>query len=338
MTGLACPKVSVCIPVYNGEAYIAESIESVLGQTYEDFRLIICDNCSTDNTPDVVRGFRDSRITYLRNSKNLGLVGNANRCLTLADGEYVCILHHDDAILPKNLERKVHVLDKNPEVGFVHSNVFVTDAEGQIVSEWNEDSRRDYIEDGRKVFHRYITRMHLGALIFIGAVLARRACYDRLGGYRPELHYADDSEMWMRMSLFYDVACIGTPLVKWRQHSTNKSIELGLGVQWLEEHFLATRIIFQEYQERIPGWKNLKKEVDEGFIREALRKGLRACGNDDFETAGKYLRWARKVSRGFSMKKDYWKLNLRLAVGPKGDRLCRSMKGKLREAYGKLHG
>ena len=84
MIGSHISKVNICIPVYNGSAYIAESINSVLAQTYEDFQLIVCDNCSTDNTGEIVRSFQDPRITYIRNAENLGLVGNANRCLELA--------------------------------------------------------------------------------------------------------------------------------------------------------------------------------------------------------------------------------------------------------------
>src|SRR5262249_26443707 len=106
------PKVSVCLPVYNGANYLAESMTSVLTQTYEDYRLIVADNCSTDATPDIVAGFKDRRIVYHRNAANLGLVGNHNRCLELAGGEYVCIWHHDDVMLPTNLEEKVGTLDR----------------------------------------------------------------------------------------------------------------------------------------------------------------------------------------------------------------------------------
>ena len=228
MKSSLAPKVSVCIPVYNGSAYIAESINSVLAQTYEDFNLIVCDNCSTDNTEEIVRSFSDPRLTYIRNTKNLGLVGNSNRCLDLAKGEYVCILHHDDVMLPENLERKIRLLDEHPEVGFVHSNLIVIDSDGEVFAEniWHEDSRRDYIEDGQTVFRRFLDNLPLGTSIFIGAVLARRSCYEHIGGFNSELPHCTDSEMWMRMLLFYDVACIGTPLVKYRWFgvSTSKSV------------------------------------------------------------------------------------------------------------------
>ena len=325
------PKVSVCIPVYNGSASIAESIASVLGQTFKDFRLIVCDNCSTDNTEEVVQSFHDPRLTYVRNEKNLGLVGNANRCLSLAEGEYICILHHDDVMLTENLELKVRLLDDNPEVGFVHSNIFWTDAEGQVIAQWVEDSRRDYIEDGMKVFHRYITRMDIGALIFIGAVLARRACYEQLGGFRLDLPHTSDNEMWMRMSLFYDVACVGKPLVKWRQHTASASSAWGVDIAWLEEHFLATRIIFQEYQNQIPDLKRLKKEVDERFVKQALTRGINACGEDNFELGKRYLILANKFSQESLRMKDYWGLQLRLWMGPKGARLYRPVKKRFKE-------
>jgi len=91
MTKLIGPTVSVCIPVYNGSAYIAESIESVLGQTYKDLCIIILDNCSTDGTADIIRKFKDSRIRYIRNEKNIGLVKNHNRCIELCETKYLNI-------------------------------------------------------------------------------------------------------------------------------------------------------------------------------------------------------------------------------------------------------
>ena len=125
------PRVSVCIPVRNGADYIAECLESVLAQTFGDFELLVVDNCSTDDTETIVRRYTDRRLRYIRNAKNLGLVGNANRCLQLASSEYVGLFHHDDVMLPENLARKVSVLDAHPGVGFVHSNVLLIDQKGR---------------------------------------------------------------------------------------------------------------------------------------------------------------------------------------------------------------
>jgi len=324
------PKVSVCMPVYNGRAFIAESIASVLAQTYENFELLVIDNCSTDDTGAIVRGIKDPRIKYFRNDQNIGPIRNTNRCLELANGEYINIIHHDDIMLPDNLELKVGVLENNPEVGFVHSNLFMTDVDGNLLYQWNEDSRRDYVEDGLVVFHRYMNRMQLGALVFIGAVMARRACYEHLGGYRLDLlPHTYDNEMWLRMALYYKVGCVGKPLVTWRQHPVSQSSGWGTSIAWLEEHFLTIQIIFREYQNRIPDWKTLKKNVEESFGKEALERGINACGRDDFELGKKYFGLAEKYSKNAFFMKDYWRLALRLALGSKTARLYWSMKRKI---------
>ena len=322
MTDSSTPKVSVCIPVYNGSDYIADSIQSVLTQTYEDFHLIVCDNCSTDNTEEIVRSFHDPRLTYTRNSENLGLVGNANRCLELSKGEYVCIWHHDDIMLPENLERKVHLLDEHPEVGFVHSNLIRIDDKGEIVAReiWNEDSRRDYAEDGLSVFHRYISYLSRGrgASIFIGAVLARRKCYEKLGEFRSELPHCLDSEMWMRMMLFYNVACIGTPLVKYRVHPTSASSSWGDGtsIYNFKEHYLAAMIIFDKYSEHIPQSNSLKKKISLAFAERSIKLARNAFASGKYATGKMFFNKAVRISPRILKNPVSWKPSAGLQSAP----------------------
>jgi len=318
---MTTPKVSVCMPVYNGAAYIAESIESVLAQTYKDFRLIVCDNCSADNTGDIVRSFDDDRITYVRNERNLGLVGNANRCLDLADGEYIHILHHDDLMLPENLERKVCLLDENREVGFVHSNISIIDAEGQlVVHDWFEGARRDYIEDGRTVFREYLDYLPLGASMFIGAVLARKECYDRLGNFRHELPHCNDSEMLMRMLLFYDVACIGSSLVKYRVHPTSTSgVWVGYNsFSYIKEHYLAATMIFDRYKDHIPQADALLRQTSHSFGERVLNLAWGSVSGGNFDSGKTLLKEAVNIYPGVLKKSTYWKTAARLLAGSKG--------------------
>ena len=266
------------MPVYNGSDYIADSVQSVLTQTYKDFNLIVCDNCSTDKTDEIIRSFKDPRLIYVRNNKNLGLVGNHNRCLELADGKYVHFLHHDDIMLPDNLALKVSILDEHPKVGLVHSDVLFIDENGEDLDLTKFDAKRDRIEEGIKAFEKYILNMPVGASFFIGAVLARRDCYLKLGGLNPLLPNTDDSEMWMRILLFYDVACIGKPLVKYRLHdgmtSTSINDSDGLNLPGLVEHNLASNIVIDQYKSRIPQWKNLKKQVNMRFSMKAVSRGV----------------------------------------------------------------
>jgi glycosyltransferase involved in cell wall biosynthesis len=331
MASSTVPKVSVCIPVYNGSDYIGEAIQSVLSQTLVDFELIICDNCSTDTTREIVSGFTDPRIRYVENPENLGLVGNANHCLELAKGEYVCILHHDDLMLPDNLRRKVQLLDAHSDVGFVHSNIVLIDLKGEILSPciWNADSRCDYIETGKIVFQKFLSYLPLGASIFIGAVLARRECYQRLGGFSVELLHCNDSEMWMRMSLFYNVACISTPLVKYRVHPLSTSSSWGdyTSLPYLKEHYLAAEMVFARHSEHIPRATSLRFEVSRAFAKRALLLACNAMSEGDFEQGHAGFREALKMCPSIYSSRFFWKAVVRLVAGPVGLKFYRLLRG-----------
>ncbi len=115
------PRVSVVMPVFNGELYLAEAIESVLSQTYRDFEFLIIDDGSTDSTASLIAGYQDPRIRIIRNQQNLGLIRSLNLGFELASGEYIARMDADDVCLPKRLEKQVNYLDAHPEVGVVGS-------------------------------------------------------------------------------------------------------------------------------------------------------------------------------------------------------------------------
>ncbi|MEM7330574.1 MAG: glycosyltransferase family 2 protein [Chloroflexota bacterium] len=117
------PKVSIGLPVYNGEGFLAEAIESVLSQTYQDLELVISDNASTDKTEEICRAFaeKDDRVRYFRSEKNYGASWNYNQTFELSKGEYFRWHAADDVLEPYLVEKSVEVLDKNPEVVLVFS-------------------------------------------------------------------------------------------------------------------------------------------------------------------------------------------------------------------------
>ena len=117
------PRLSIGLPVYNGEDYLAESLEALLGQTYEDFELIISDNASTDGTTDICRRYarQDSRIRYFRQSRNLGCNPNHNFVIEQARGELFKLASDDDLYARDLLKRCVDVLDECPRYVLVHS-------------------------------------------------------------------------------------------------------------------------------------------------------------------------------------------------------------------------
>ena len=103
------PLVSICIPTYNGSQYLEACLDSVLSQSYPDFEVVIVDDQSSDNTWDLLNQYaaRDNRIRLFRNEQNLGLVGNWNRCLELAQGEWIKFVFQDDWITPDCIEHMV---------------------------------------------------------------------------------------------------------------------------------------------------------------------------------------------------------------------------------------
>jgi glycosyltransferase involved in cell wall biosynthesis len=119
------PLVWVVTPVYNGERYLDECIESVIAQTYENWRYVVADNCSTDRTPEIVRAYarRDGRIRLQEHAEFLPIIENWNRALRLIpeDADYCKVVHADDTLYPECLERMVEVAERHPSVGMVTS-------------------------------------------------------------------------------------------------------------------------------------------------------------------------------------------------------------------------
>lgn len=150
------PLVSVYIPAYNGAKFIAQAIQSVLDQTYQNFELIINDDCSTDNTVEIVNSFRDNRIHFTKNKKNLGLVGNCARCAELTHGVYLKVLNDDDMLMPTAIERAVKVLETHPEVSVVIGSSMVIGSHNENLMK-RSLFRKDHIMDGnsfaRRTFH-----------------------------------------------------------------------------------------------------------------------------------------------------------------------------------------
>lgn len=129
------PRVSIGLPVYNGERYLAETIRSLLAQDFTDFELIISDNGSTDSTPEICRSFaqRDSRVWYQRSPVNRGAAWNYNRLVHVSRGQYFKWAAHDDSYAPGFLSRCVSVLDERPDVSLCHTGAVDVDDNGGVM-------------------------------------------------------------------------------------------------------------------------------------------------------------------------------------------------------------
>jgi len=132
------PRVSIGVPVYNGENFLADALDSVLAQTFDDFELVVSDNASTDRTEEICRDYaaRDPRVRVFRNAENLGAARNYNLTFEHARGRYFKWLAHDDALTPECLARCVAVLDADPTVVLCHGYVRIIDGDGRTIGRY----------------------------------------------------------------------------------------------------------------------------------------------------------------------------------------------------------
>lgn len=149
------PKVTIGLPVYNGEDYLSDAIESHLDQTFEDFALFIVDNASTDATREISREFacQDQRVQYFRNEQNIGLAANFNKALRKARSPYFTWAAHDDRYAPEFLERCVAALDDNPSAVLAHTKIQGIDRNGSALP--YDAERRGFIVNRQRDDIRY---------------------------------------------------------------------------------------------------------------------------------------------------------------------------------------
>jgi glycosyltransferase involved in cell wall biosynthesis len=141
LPGDRSPRLSIGVPVYNGQRFLRATIDSLLAQTYADFELIICDNCSTDNTEQICRDYvaRDSRVRYFRNERNLGPAPNYNRCFDHARGELFKWNAADDVCAPDFVKKCIELLDSDPSIVSAYSRTILIDDQGQEVGKYAYD-------------------------------------------------------------------------------------------------------------------------------------------------------------------------------------------------------
>jgi glycosyltransferase involved in cell wall biosynthesis len=222
------PLVSVCIPVYRGRDYIGAAIESVLGQTLHDFELIVIDNASDDGTYDRAASYQDSRLRCLRNPTNIGALGNWNRCLREASGQYIKILPHDDLLAPGCLARQAAVFesDTRHEIALVCCARDIIDPNDRRLLQPRPLGRAARRLDARQVFRRCL---HRGTNVLgePGSVLFRRDAAERAGDFDAAFPFVIDLDYYLRLLEFGDAAYIPEALASFRIAPTQWSVGLG---------------------------------------------------------------------------------------------------------------
>ena len=214
------PLVSVCIPTYNRASMVGDAIRSALAQTYETIEVLVVDNASTDDTAAVVSSFTDPRLTYIRNERNLGLFGNFNRCIELAQGKYIHILHSDDMVPPEFTETCVRFLEEHPEVAFTFTGAEV-EARGTVLP--LDYAKKTEIYPPPEGFRRILRDRNV---VICPSVVARRDVFQGYGGFSLEYPYASDLALWLKISRAHAVAFLHGSRIRYRQGPHSESHRL----------------------------------------------------------------------------------------------------------------
>jgi glycosyltransferase involved in cell wall biosynthesis len=209
------PKVSVVLSSYNHAKYVAETIESVLSQTYQDFEFIITDDGSSDETVEVIKKFADPRIKLFCFSNNQGACVAMNNCIKEAKCEYIAVINSDDAWMPDKLEKQVNFLDRHPENGAVFGYAQFIDDEGNDLG-YAHHYNRLFIQPNRTRFEWLRHFFESGNCLCHPSVLIRKQCYNEVGFYDERFAQLPDFDFWIRLCMKYDIFIMPENLVKFR--------------------------------------------------------------------------------------------------------------------------
>ena len=218
------PKVSILIPAYNHEKYLKETIDSVLNQTMSDFELLISDDCSTDNTADVIRNYSDERIKSVFFEKNVGTVRALNYLLQLAKGEYIAVLGSDDVWEKEKLEKQINILEQDKSLAACFSTATIIDQNSDEIIDKSifpvdifEFENRDKALMLREFFASGNHLCHSSALI-------RRDIHEQVGEYSVCYRQLHDFDLWVRILIGYKIHVTNYPLVRYRFISNSGNV------------------------------------------------------------------------------------------------------------------
>ena len=221
--------VTVAIPTYNsGERFLSDAIDSVLAQSYEHFEILIADNCSPDNTADVVASYEDPRIRYVKHQENLGANGNFNYCVEHARGEYLLLLSDDDLIDPDFLQTCVEAAQGRDNVGFVRTGARTIDKHGAVIWQSPNQIAAHTPED------LYVAWFTSKTAVYLCSVMFNVAALRSIGGLSSKHNLLEDGYAIVRLVENYDWVDIESMKASFRQYPEQRTFSFPVR-EWCEE-------------------------------------------------------------------------------------------------------
>ncbi len=201
------PRVTILMPVYNAERHLREAIGSILVQSFKPFEFLIIDDGSTDRSAAIIASYRDARIRYVRNEKNMGITATLNKGIALASCELIARMDADDVSHPQRLQKQFGYMKRNPECALLSTWAHVMSEDGKFIR----------IERYRSSFYYY--NLTFECWMYHPTVMFRKSAVERAGMY--SMPYSEDYDLFWRMSTQFFIANLPEPLLDYRISSTS---------------------------------------------------------------------------------------------------------------------
>ncbi|UJF33207.1 glycosyltransferase family 2 protein [Paenibacillus hexagrammi] len=205
------PFISVIMPVYNGESFVAEAVESVLSQTFTDFEMIIINDASTDRTADILEAYQDPRIVVVHNKANLRVASSLNKGILLAKGTYIVRMDADDRCMPERFAKQVAFMERNPDCAVCSSSVRIMGSNRIVSFPMNHEEISSHL-----VFYCCIAHPTV--------MLRKEAIFEFSLLYSANMKEAEDYELWTRASRLVDMHVLEEPLLEYRLHPNQATV------------------------------------------------------------------------------------------------------------------
>lgn len=315
----AISSVSVIIPCYNYAHFLRGCVESVLSQPGVEIRVLVIDDASTDNTPEVGVSLatEDTRVQFRRHPVNRGHIATYNEGLEWADGDYTVLLSADDLLAPGALERAARLMDAHASVGMVYGGFVEFQTQQQLpparagAQAWSIWPGRDWLAIRCERGYNCISSPE----VTVRTTLARK-----LGGYKEELPHSGDLEMWMRLAAHADVGYLkGADQAYYRIHPKSMLRQRFFQpLVDLRERRTAFHMLFRDHGDVIPGQARLHDMANRALAREALWRACRAYDRGRLATTpvAELIDFALDAYPAADSLREYAGLRRRQRLGP----------------------
>ncbi len=258
---MKAPRVSVIMPVYNGEKFLREAIDSILQQSFTDFELLLINDGSSDGSEKIILSYTDPRIKYILNSKNIGLIATLNTGIQESSGEYLARMDADDISLPQRFEKQVEFLDTNLDVAVLATKVQQINEADAPQGFWKEDVETTSQAEIKKT-------MPILNCIAHPSVMMRKTVIEKFG-YNTSLKFSEDWGLWLSLlSANYKIAKLDEILLRYRIHSSSTTIQVN--AKGVEKKILQFK--FSYLKGKL--FKFKKSETDKAVTRSLIKNWI----------------------------------------------------------------